>query len=381
MKLAIFVHDFFTEVGHSRAMIELVRNLPERKLEQIDEIKVISFNAGDLKAYFPFPNIKLTLVSVPFPWLYPFISKAIFFQIYTFFYSLFFLGKDYLRIGIGTASMNVDIVNIQFIQGQYENLALNSSRHSLFKWCYKFILFKYFRCCEKVLYQKNNLKFLVPANFLAEHLMTEFGVPKSNIELTYSSVNTTEFNFKYKSKVELLADLTKNYSVLNDINPERPIFLFVGAFERKGLNLALKYLASLPSSQFIIIGKSETKNRPLEIPGNVNSYSISHTTEIPLFYELADAFIFPTQYEPFGLVIHEAFAMGLDVFVTEKEVGATELIKNQDAVYMIENLNPELLKIKVLSYQDKTKRREERLKLLQHYSWKNSSLKFEKFLN
>lgn len=383
MNLVIFVHDFFTEVGHSRAMIELVRNLPPDKMKNIKEIKVVSFAAGNLSEYFPFPHLKLSFIRVPFPWLFPFLSRALFFQFFSFLYSIFCLKKDDLRIGIGTASLNVDIVNIQFIQKQYERLALNFSRHSPLKWIYKFFLFKYFSFCEDFLYHRKNLKFIVPAKFLATYLMQEFSVPEKNIQLTYSSVNTSEFNFNYNSKAELLEKLGHSYPVLKELKIHEPIYLFVGAFERKGLDIALEHLSKLKSSQFVIVGKSETKNRSLNIPPNVKTFFIAHTREIPRFYELADAFIFPTRYEPFGLVITEAFAMGLDIYVTDHEVGATELIKNQEAVYLLDTPSTGAFNCQSLSlsYEEKNKRRQSRIKLLNEYSWKSAAEKFATFLN
>ena len=50
-----------------------------------------------------------------------------------------------------------------------------------------------------------------------------------------------------------------------------------------------------------------------------------HTRRVETFFAAADAFVFPTVYDPFGLVITEAMAAGLPV-VTSRAAGAAELI-------------------------------------------------------
>ena len=68
MKLALLIHDFHLEVGHSRAMIEHVRNLPQNEIEMI---KVVSYTSSNLDEIFPELTGRCELVLVPFPKLYP----------------------------------------------------------------------------------------------------------------------------------------------------------------------------------------------------------------------------------------------------------------------------------------------------------------------
>ena len=48
------------------------------------------------------------------------------------------------------------------------------------------------------------------------------------------------------------------------------------------------------------------------------------------YYAAADAFVFPTIYDPFGMVITEAMASGLPV-ITSRAAGAAELIRHDES--------------------------------------------------
>lgn len=70
--------------------------------------------------------------------------------------------------------------------------------------------------------------------------------------------------------------------------------------------------------------------------------------ELPRLYTTADAFILPSVFEPWGLVVNEAMATGLPVFVSEECGCAPELVteqngfvfeKTQDTDQLIEVLN------------------------------------------
>jgi len=52
---------------------------------------------------------------------------------------------------------------------------------------------------------------------------------------------------------------------------------------------------------------------------------VSHTRDIAAYYAASDLFVFPTLYEPFGLVIVEAMASGLPV-ITSRLAAAADYI-------------------------------------------------------
>lgn len=381
MKISIYVHEFHPQIGHSKALIELFNGLLPEQKNKISSIEVVSFVSAPLEAILEDFKCEKKITKVPLNFLKPFILKMFFYHLYSFFHSIT-LGAGSKKIGIGMASFNVDIVNIQFIHRQWDTQYFNSTPLGFFKKLYKKFLYLYFSLGEDFLYRYKSKKidFIVIAQFMRKYLSETFRTPESSMHMIPSGVNAKEFNFSNMSPTELFNYLVKNYPVLANLDLSKPISLFVGAYERKGLDVALQALSQIENSQFIIIGKPEQFSN-FEIPITINSFLIEFTKEVHLFYEIADLFIFPTKYEPFGLVIIEAYAMGMDLVIPSDNVGASEIIPESDGIYFMkqnEELKlPPLIKI---SKDLKKERRLIRLKNIEKYSWANASKTFYSIL-
>lgn len=95
--------------------------------------------------------------------------------------------------------------------------------------------------------------------------------------------------------------------------------LYVGDLTKAHVHL--KALATaVPQVQFVIVSRS-TRYR-WQLP---NVCFLAPTTELARCYAAADAFVFPTTYDAFGMVVLEALAAGLPVFSSDR-AGAAELI-------------------------------------------------------
>jgi glycosyltransferase involved in cell wall biosynthesis len=64
----------------------------------------------------------------------------------------------------------------------------------------------------------------------------------------------------------------------------------------------------------------------MEAPG-VHFYGFRQVAESPVFYALADAFVLPSLWEEWGLVVNEAMASGLPVVVSETAGCAEDLLR------------------------------------------------------
>lgn len=109
--------------------------------------------------------------------------------------------------------------------------------------------------------------------------------------------------------------------------PDETWLLFVGDL-RRGAAAAIDAVARVPGARLLLVSRSdaapfETHAQAAGVVGRVRF--LPATDRIERMYAAADAFIFPTPYDAFGMVIAEAMAMGLPV-ITTRRAGASELI-------------------------------------------------------
>jgi glycosyltransferase involved in cell wall biosynthesis len=376
VKLSLFVHDCFLEIGHSNALIEMLRNLSPGDVDRLD---IVSFTSDLPERLFPALSGKVHWHRIPFARLRPVLVKIIFYHLCAALIARWRLPSDSIRISIGVAALDADVVAIQFVHSQWRDTCLSYRQYGTWAHLYKKLFFVWTCWRERRLFLKASLYFATPADFISRYLTQKFAIDPEKISTIYSSVNFEKFSLSKISRNELWAQMAAKYPSLKVIDPSKPICLFVGAWERKGLAFVLNALEKNLPAQIIVVGSPE-KASSVRFPEGLTVASVRFTREIPLFYALADCFIFPTLYEPFGLVILEACAMGLDVHVTRRNVGASELLEGLDGVYLYDDpATLDLSQIRVLSTKEKSRFRDQRLERLKKHSWKIAAEKF-KFL-
>lgn len=111
------------------------------------------------------------------------------------------------------------------------------------------------------------------------------------------------------------------------------VMLFVGDIRsnRKNLDLVLRALSTLgPSTHLAVVGDTSRSSYPAmarELGVDVRTHFLGRrTSDLPALMRGADAFVFPSHYDPFGLVVTEAMASGVPV-ITTRTVGAAGLVR------------------------------------------------------
>ena len=141
------------------------------------------------------------------------------------------------------------------------------------------------------------------------------GVSKDKITVIYQS-----FAPRF-SKSEELRNAAAN-SKLYTLNSKLKYILSVGTIEeRKNTLLAVKALHHLPEElSLVLVGRptkyDETIRQYAAKHGLTNRVKLLHGVsdeELPALYAGAEAFVYPSRYEGFGIPIIEAIAMGLPV--------------------------------------------------------------------
>lgn len=184
-----------------------------------------------------------------------------------------------------------------------------------------------------------------------------------------------------------------NIDVLEKYDIKQPFFLSVGTIEpRKNLNLLLDAFEEFKhvkkendNYQLVFIGKKGWKNenffKKLEKHPYKSAIKILGYVpfeELPVFYTMSFAFVYPSLYEGFGLPVVEALSCNARCFVAKNsslvEVGGEEVTffetKTELINIMIEEAN--------------TSRKEDKKNensIYQRFSWKNYSVIFEKYID
>lgn len=143
----------------------------------------------------------------------------------------------------------------------------------------------------------------------------------AGVEVVYHGTDVDRFHPDNRNRFR-----TEVRSTLG-IPDDRFVALYVGDV-KKGAAAAVRAVAKTPGVWLVVVSGSDTTDvRRAAAEGNVTDRVIfhPHSKRIETFFAAADVFVFPTVYDPFGLVITEAMASGVPV-VTSRAAGAAELI-------------------------------------------------------
>jgi len=170
------------------------------------------------------------------------------------------------------------------------------------------------------------------SNRTREELVEEHNLPPEKIKVVYHGA---------PSSPSLTPDRTTLRRDLG-IAENEIVILYIGTgFERKGLRYLIEGLAHFdsPSFRLMVVGKGPIEKyrhlaQRLGLEARVHFYGPNPNA--PLFYSIADIFVLPTLYEPFGLVVLEAMSFGVPVLVSQY-AGAAELIDDGKSGLLIQN--------------------------------------------
>jgi glycosyltransferase involved in cell wall biosynthesis len=124
--------------------------------------------------------------------------------------------------------------------------------------------------------------------------------------------------------------------------------LFIGRFiSRKSLDILLEayklYSQSiLQPEKLILIGQGELEHLIPKSP-NIIVYNYLDQTAIAELMSTVKAFILPSRFEAWGVVVHEAAAAGMPIITTTNTGASTSFVKHNYNGRVIDNLNPNTL--------------------------------------
>ena len=159
---------------------------------------------------------------------------------------------------------------------------------------------------------------IVNSNYMKSELQRLFGLPFEKINVIPNGVNLNQFN-----GIERDYDFRRKFAMDNE-----KIILFIGRLvHEKGIQNLIsampKILANYHDSKLIIAGKGGMID---ELKAQVNALGLGNkvyftgylaSKDVQKMYKCADVSVFPSTYEPFGIVALEAMLSGTPVVVSD----------------------------------------------------------------
>ncbi len=163
-------------------------------------------------------------------------------------------------------------------------------------------------------------RVIVCTEFMKEEVQNYFNCPKDKVDVIFNGVKKERFEFKWSEE-----DRKQWRSKL--ARPEEKIVMYVGRFVReKGihvlLNAASVVLAKEPKTKFVIVGGGNREQlekfvRWYGLQDKVLFTGFMANRSLHQLYRCADVAVFPSLYEPFGIVALEGMAAGAAVVASD----------------------------------------------------------------
>lgn len=154
--------------------------------------------------------------------------------------------------------------------------------------------------------------------------LLEIGVPPESIRVIANGVDLQEFAPGNCDRQKW------------QLPQEVPLALFAGdiRIKRKNLDTVLHALVKVPDLHLAVAGITEGSPY-LELAASLGLgervHFLGHRRDVPQLMKTVDFLVFPSRYEPFGLVVIEAMATGIPV-ITASSTGAADLVKPEAGI-------------------------------------------------
>jgi len=249
-------------------------------------------------------------------------------------------------LGLKTYQDRIDVLHVQYIAPPIHKGRLIVTIHDVsflhFPQCFG----RFERLRQRILIPLNIKKadkILTDSNYSQEDITKNYNVGKK-IEVIYNGVAP---NFRPLENLENKKELINKYCI------SEKFILFVGRIDaRKNVPSLIKSFLKLKEEkkihhQLVIVGKEDflpeqvkkemktmKYRKDIIFPGRLPE------DYLPIFYNLADVFVYPTLYEGFGLPVLEAMACGCPV-ISSKVSSIPEIVG--DSGLLVDPLNVEEL--------------------------------------
>ena len=188
-----------------------------------------------------------------------------------------------------------------------------------------------------------------PGGTLQKENFVYYGIPEEKNYIMPMSVSSERIE-KEKEKLPSQYELKKKYGFEG-----KKVFLFIGRLEKvKNVDLLIRAFEKLKQKEqnlvLLIVGdgsemsalKKLVETRHISDVCFVGYIVFPHIVK---FYKMADVFVLPSSYEPWGLVINEAMIMELPVVISSVVGCRADLVTNGKNGFVFKNNNKDELEV------------------------------------
>jgi glycogen(starch) synthase len=172
-------------------------------------------------------------------------------------------------------------------------------------------------------------RVIVCSQFMRQELNQYFGAPLDKLDVIFNGIQSHHALHSSSEQAAVRRQFAR---------PDEKLLFFIGRItHEKGLQVLLRamprILADHPDLRLLVAGKNCNKMWPLAYELNVERavdfLGFISDAERDNIYQVADGAVFPSLYEPFGIVALEAMAMDCNVIASDVG-GLGEVVKHLD---------------------------------------------------
>ncbi len=224
---------------------------------------------------------------------------------------------DLIKLNGGITSAKGDVNAVHFVHSSWLRSPVNLSVRNL---SLRSIYHRFYTALNADWEKKafDRAKVVVAVSEKVAQELIAIGVPRDRIRVILNGIDLQEFapGIVDRQKWGLPAEV--------------PLALFAGDIRtpRKNLDTVLHSLVQVPQLHLAVVGGTAGSPYP-ELARSLNLENRVHflgfRQDVPDLMKAADFLVFPSRYEPFGLVVLEAMATGIPV-ITAATTGAAQLV-------------------------------------------------------
>lgn len=218
-----------------------------------------------------------------------------------------------------------DINTFQFVHSGWlrspaHTFRLRKDFYGLYQWLFTALNAHW----EKQSCQKSKVLVAVSEGIKKE--LIDIGVAPNKIQVILNGVDVDEFSPTSRDRHEL--------GLPNNVT----LSLFAGDIRtnRKNLDTVLYGLANIPELHLAVVGNADRSPYPQlasQLGLQERVHFLGYRRDIAEIMKAVDFFVFPSRYEPFGMVVSEAMATGLSVITTAVS-GVAEIVTPECGVVL-----------------------------------------------